>query len=73
LSRTFLALPAPAASLQLVSNNWGTNGVPSTVSMYVYVPDKLATNPPVLVVVHYCGGSAAGVFGEAYGGGLWRR
>jgi len=65
-----LALPAPAASLQLVSNNWGTNGVPSTVSMYVYVPDKLATNPPVLVVVHYCGGSAAGVFGEAYGGGI---
>ncbi len=66
----FMAASAKAASLQVVTNDWGTNGVPSTVSMYIYVPDKLATSPPILVVAHYCGGTAGGVFGEAYGGGI---
>ena len=66
----FMAFPTKAASLQLVTANWGTNGVPSTVTMYIYVPDKLATNPPILVVCHYCGGTAAGVFGETQGGGM---
>ncbi len=62
-------MPAAAASLQPVSD-WGASGVPSTVSMYLYVPDSPAPNPPVLVLVHYCGGSAAAVFGQAQGGGL---
>ena len=58
--------PARAASLQSVSTStWGASGVPSYVSMYIYVPDKLATNPPILVCAHYCGGNASGVFGEA--------
>lgn len=60
----FSAAPAGAASLQPVSN-WGASGVPTTVSMYIYVPDKLATNPPILVLSHYCGGSASAVFGQA--------
>lgn len=60
---------AAAASLQPVTN-WGASGVPSYVSMYIYVPDKLATDPPILVVSHYCGGNAQGVFGEAQGGGI---
>ena len=64
-----MARPAEAASLQAVSN-WGASGVPSYLSMYIYVPDKLATNPPILVVSHYCGGSASGVFGQAQGGGV---
>ena len=38
--------------------------------MYEYIPSTLATNPPILVVVHYCGGSASGIFGEAQGGGI---
>lgn len=38
--------------------------------MYEYVPMRLATNPPILVVSHYCGGTASGVFGEAQGGGI---
>ncbi len=63
------ASPAPAASLQPVSN-WGASGVPNYISMYIYVPDKLATNPPILVVSHYCGGSASGVFGQAQSGGI---
>src|SRR6185369_6581160 len=60
---------AEAASLQPVSN-WGASGVPSYVSMYVYVPDRPATNPPILVVAHFCGGSASAVFGQAQGGGI---
>src|SRR5580704_16997551 len=61
--------PAAAASLQPVSN-WGASGVPSYISMYIYVPDKPATDPPILVVSHFCGGSASAVFGQAQGGGL---
>jgi poly(hydroxyalkanoate) depolymerase family esterase len=58
--------PAQAASLQKV-NDWGASGVPSTASMYIYVPDKLATKPPILVLAHYCGGTASAVFGQAQG------
>jgi poly(3-hydroxybutyrate) depolymerase len=61
--------PAQAASLQQVSN-WGASGVPSYIAMFIYVPDKLATNPPILVVSHYCSGDAAGVFSEAKSGGI---
>ena len=64
-----VARSAEAASLQPVSN-WGASGVPSYISMYIYVPDKLATNPPILVVSHFCGGSASAVFGQAQGGGI---
>jgi acetylxylan esterase len=65
-----LAAPsANAASLQPVSN-WGASGMPSDVSMYIYVPDKVATNPPILTLVHYCGGTASNVFGQAQGGGV---
>ena len=61
--------PARAASLTGPITGWA-HGVPSYISMYEYVPAKLAANPPILVVSHYCGGNAAGVFGEAQGGGL---
>ena len=59
---------AGAASLQAVSN-WGATGVPAGVSMNIYVPDKLAAKPPLLVLSHYCGGTASAVFGQAQGGG----
>lgn len=64
-----VARPAEAASLQQVAN-WGASGVPSYISMYIYVPDKVATDPPILVVSHFCGGSASAVFGQAQGGGV---
>ena len=51
----FMALPTNAASLQLVPN-CGASGVPTNLSMYVYVPDKVAANPPILVLLHYLGG-----------------
>jgi len=63
------ARPAQAASLQQVSN-WGASGVPSYVAMYIYVPDKVATNPPILVVAHYCTGDAAAMFSQAKTGGI---
>ncbi len=64
-----IAPQAHAASLQPVSN-WGVSGLPSDVSMYVYVPDQVAQNPPILTLIHYCGGTASAVFGQAQGGGL---
>ena len=47
----FVALRMEAASLQLVPN-WGASGVPTNLSMYIYVPDKVAPNPPILVLLH---------------------
>jgi acetylxylan esterase len=68
---TGLLIPkaAHAASLSGPITGWAS-GVPSYISMYEYVPSNLAANPPILVVSHYCGGNAAGVFGEAQGGGI---
>jgi acetylxylan esterase len=68
-----LAVPAAqAASLQQVQvSSWtGGTSFPSDISMSIYVPDKVATNPPILTLVHYCGGTASAVFGQASGGGI---
>ena len=43
------------ASLQQVTN-FGSN--PSGVKMYIYVPNKLATKPAIIVAIHYCTGTA---------------
>ncbi|GAA3235855.1 extracellular catalytic domain type 1 short-chain-length polyhydroxyalkanoate depolymerase [Nonomuraea helvata] len=51
--------PADAASLTRVTN-FGTN--PTNLNMYTYVPDRVAAQPAMLVLVHYCGGSASGIF-----------
>jgi acetylxylan esterase len=63
------AVPAQAATLQQVSN-WGATGVPTDVSMYVYLPTAVGANAPILVLLHYCGGGASGVFTQAQGGGI---
>src|SRR5262249_16712863 len=60
---------AHAASLTGHVNGWASK-IPNYISMYIYVPDKLATDPPILVVSHFCGGSASAVFGQAQGGGI---
>ena len=60
---------AQAASLQAVTN-WVPSGVPTNLSMYVYIPDNVVSNPPILVLLHYWGGTAASVFGQAASGGL---
>ena len=60
-----IAVPAHAAQLTTV-NGWnGGVSLPADVTMSIYVPDKLAANPPLVTVIHYCGGSASAVFGQA--------
>ncbi|EGS18918.1 putative cellulose binding protein [Thermochaetoides thermophila DSM 1495] len=50
-----LVAVADAASLTQVTN-FGSN--PSGARMYIYVPDRLQTNPPILTAIHYCTGTA---------------
>jgi acetylxylan esterase len=62
----FAVTPAWAASPTLVTADWkGGASLPSDVAMYTYIPSKVATNPPLLTIIHYCGGSAQAVFGQA--------
>jgi acetylxylan esterase len=49
-----VATPASAASLTEVTG-FGTN--PTNLRMHLYVPDRLAARPAILVAVHYCTGS----------------
>lgn len=60
-----ISAPAHAAQLTTVSGWNGGVSLPADVTMSIYVPDKLATNPPLVTVIHYCGGSASAVFGQA--------
>jgi len=59
--------PAGAASLQKVNqSDWwaGVSGLPSYVNMYIYVPDKPAMKPPIVVGVHHCQGTGTGTYNE---------
>ncbi|MEU4446130.1 PHB depolymerase family esterase [Actinosynnema sp. NPDC050801] len=51
--------PASAATLTRVTD-FGAN--PTNLAMYAYVPDNVAPQPALLVLVHYCGGSAGAIF-----------
>jgi poly(hydroxyalkanoate) depolymerase family esterase len=63
-----VAAPARAASLQKLDQSvWGggtANGFPSYVNMYIYVPDQLATKPPIVVGPHSCQGNGTGTYGQ---------
>jgi acetylxylan esterase len=61
-----VAAPAYAASMTEVNRStWaGSASLPSYVQMYIYVPDKLAAAPPIVVSAHSCGNSASGQFGS---------
>lgn len=48
------AVLVTSASLQQVTN-WGGN--PSRINMYIYVPDRVAAKPAVIVALHPCGGT----------------
>ncbi|MEU6786782.1 PHB depolymerase family esterase [Nonomuraea angiospora] len=58
-SALLVTRPVQAASLTRVTN-FGTN--PTNLNMFIYVPDNVAPRPALLVMVHYCTGSAGGVF-----------
>lgn len=52
------AAPASAATLTRITN-FGNN--PTNLGMYIYVPDNVAPQPALLVLVHYCTGSASAI------------
>ncbi|MEV4118887.1 PHB depolymerase family esterase [Micromonospora sp. NPDC049645] len=52
------ATPASAATLTQVTN-FGTN--PTNLQMHLYVPDRVAAQPALLLALHYCGGSGPAV------------
>lgn len=52
---TLFWLGSQTASLVQVQN-YGSN--PSNTQMWIYVPDKLAPNPAIIVAIHYCTGTA---------------
>ncbi|MFY1690488.1 PHB depolymerase family esterase [Plantactinospora sp. WMMB782] len=49
-----LAAPAQAATLTQVTN-FGSN--PTNLQMHLYVPDRVAARPALLLALHYCTGS----------------
>ncbi|KAI0513061.1 carbohydrate esterase family 1 protein [Xylaria bambusicola] len=51
---------AMSASLQPVTG-FGTN--PTNLGMYIYVPDRVATSPALIVALHPCGGNAQQWYG----------
>ncbi|MDH2426365.1 PHB depolymerase family esterase [Sphaerisporangium sp. TRM90804] len=53
-------LPSASAAALTRVTNFGNN--PTNLNMYVYVPDRVAAQPALLVLVHYCGGSAGAIF-----------
>lgn len=50
---------AKRASLQQVTN-FGANS--SGAKMYIYVPNKVASNPAIIVAIHYCSGTASAYY-----------
>lgn len=66
----FMSGTASAASLQGPVSGWQQGTEPNWMSMYIYVPDNVASNPPILVMLHYCGGNAGNVFSLASNGGI---
>src|SRR5579872_1545294 len=64
------SLTGPVGGADAGAAGYATVNVPRYVSMYEYVPAKLAAHPPVLVVSHWYGATAAAMFGVAQGGGL---
>lgn len=52
-------LPPPASTLQQVTS-FGPN--PTSLQMYLYVPQHLRPHPAVVVALHYCGGTGPAFF-----------
>ncbi|MER6829227.1 PHB depolymerase family esterase [Streptosporangium sp. NPDC000563] len=55
-----VGLPSASAAALTRVTNFGTN--PTNLNMYIYVPDRVAARPALLVLTHYCGGSAGAIF-----------
>jgi acetylxylan esterase len=59
IAATLGGSPAKAASLVQVTN-FGNN--PSNNKMYIYVPNNVRPNPPILMALHQCTGTGPGFF-----------
>ncbi|WP_433618537.1 extracellular catalytic domain type 1 short-chain-length polyhydroxyalkanoate depolymerase [Dactylosporangium sp. CA-139114] len=59
---TALLLPGAPALAAGMTQVTGFGNNPTNLGMYIYVPARLASRPALLVLVHYCGGSASGIF-----------
>ncbi|TDC82098.1 PHB depolymerase family esterase, partial [Micromonospora sp. KC606] len=59
LAAVSVPTPASAATLTQVTN-FGAN--PSNLQMYLYVPDRVAPRPALVVAVHYCTGSGPAMY-----------
>ncbi|PZG15011.1 esterase [Micromonospora craterilacus] len=56
-----LSVPTPASAAALTEvTSFGTN--PSNLRMYLYVPDRVAARPGLLVAVHYCTGTGPAMY-----------
>ena len=58
------AAPAFGASLTQVNRSEWASGVPNYLQLHIYVPDTLATKPPIVVSAHSCGSTAQGQMGN---------
>jgi poly(hydroxyalkanoate) depolymerase family esterase len=67
MSAWLVATHAHAASLSPAIPGYTTASVPSYITMFEYVPAKLAAHPPIVVAAHFCSGNASAMFGEASG------
>ncbi|MCG5470258.1 PHB depolymerase family esterase [Micromonospora sp. LAH09] len=56
LAAAALTFPTPASAATLTQvTNFGTN--PTNLQMHLYVPDRVATRPAILLAMHYCTGT----------------
>lgn len=63
LSLFTLPTTTAAASLQLLNVTLSSN--PTNVGFYIYVPDDLPPNPPILVNPHWCHGDAPSAYADS--------
>ncbi|WP_188317026.1 extracellular catalytic domain type 1 short-chain-length polyhydroxyalkanoate depolymerase [Solihabitans fulvus] len=62
LAVSAMVLTAGSASAAALTRITGFGNNPTNLNMYAYVPDAVAPKPALLVLVHYCGGSAGAIF-----------
>lgn len=60
MSLVALSVAVQSATLTPV-DNFGEN--PTNLGMHLYVPDNIENNAPLLLAIHYCGGSGPAFFG----------
>ena len=60
LTAAMIVAPAAKAASLVQVTNFGTN--PSNNKMYIYVPNNVRANPPILMALHQCTGTGPGFF-----------